>query len=79
MPAKEPTEELLDLVQAMLDIVNLIRNQQQRFGFSPRSTPTYYPVMVVGGSYPGFLAALMYLVHSDVVDIVYASAAPLLL
>ena len=37
----------------------------------------YCPVIAVGGSYPGFLAAMLRFLYPDVVDIGYGSSAPL--
>jgi hypothetical protein len=66
--------------QALMDYVNLIRSTQAELGCSPnRSSPEYCPVVTIGGSYPGFLSAMMRFVHPDVVDIGYASSAPLIL
>jgi hypothetical protein len=76
-PSNADLRRLLTPDQAMLDFVRLIRHQQKALGCGPRGTPTYCPVMTIGGSYPGFLSALMRLVHSDTVDIGYASSAPL--
>jgi hypothetical protein len=44
-----------------------------------KQSKDYCPVISVGGSYPGFLSALMRLHYPDIVDISYASSAPLLL
>ena len=55
-----------------------VKVQQKAYECSTdRQSPNYCPVVTVGASYPGFLSAMMRLVHSDVVDIAYASSAPL--
>lgn len=71
--------KLLTPEQAILDVVRLIQFKQKEFGCGPRGDATYCPVMVVGGSYPGLMATLLRLRHSDVVDIGYAGSAPLYL
>jgi hypothetical protein len=74
-------EELRDLLspeQAMADYVMLLRYIQDDLGCSTdRSATNYCPVITIGASYPGFLAAMMRFVYPDVVDIAYASSAPL--
>lgn len=74
-------EELRDMLspeQAMADYVQLLRYVQADLGCSTdRNSPHYCPVITIGASYPGFLAAMMRFVYPDVVDIAYASSAPL--
>ena len=70
--------ELLTPQQAMADNVQLGRSFKEELGCSfDRTSPKYCPVITVGGSYPGFLAAILRVAHSDYVDISYASSAPL--
>jgi hypothetical protein len=70
--------ELLTPQQAMADNVQLGRAFKNELGCSyDRSSSKYCPVITVGGSYPGFLAAILRVAHSDYVDISYASSAPL--
>lgn len=76
-PTNEDLRELLTPAQALNDFVRLLRHKQAEFGCGPRGTPEYCPVMSVGASYPGFLAVLMRIDHSEVVDIGYGSSAPL--
>lgn len=80
-PIKHPSNanlrQLLRPDQALKDAVRLIQHKQQELGCGPQGSPDYCPVMTVGGSYPGFLAALMRMVHPETVDIGYASSAPL--
>lgn len=64
--------------QAMADLIRLLRYKQHELHCSTdRSSPDYCPVITVGGSYPGFLSAMLRLVHPDVIDIAYAASAPL--
>ena len=66
--------------QAISDMLAIVEFYQQELGCSKdKHSPEYCPVISVGGSYPGFLSAIMRLHYSDVVDIGYASSAPLLL
>lgn len=70
--------KLLSPEQAMADFLQLIRHIQDELECSThRSSPNYCPIVTVGASYPGFLAAMMRFVYPDVVDIAYASSAPL--
>lgn len=80
------TDELLQLLtpqQAMADMLRLVNVHLHETDFKDcsldRSSPSYCPLITIGGSYPGFLSAMFRLVHSDVVDAAYASAAPLLM
>ena len=69
---------LLTPEQAMADFLRLLKLKQDAYGCSTdRQSPNYCPVITVGASYPGFLAAMMRLVHGDIVDMAYASSAPL--
>lgn len=77
-------DELLDTLtphQAMADMIQLTQHvRYSEFGCSPhRSSARYCPIVSVGGSYPGFLSALFRIVYPNVVDIAYASSAPLLM
>ena len=47
-----------------------------RYNCSERGTPSYCPVITVGGSYPGFLSAMMRVRYPAVVDMAYAASAP---
>jgi hypothetical protein len=70
---------LLTPRQALWDAVRFIQHKRTalKCGLDRNDPTTYCPVMTIGGSYPGFLSALMRFVHADVVDISYASSAPL--
>jgi hypothetical protein len=77
--------ELFTPAQAMEDMRRLVmiglREHGQDFMYcSPhRSSKLYCPLITVGTSYSGFLSAMFRLLHSDVVDMAYASSAPLLM
>lgn len=62
--------------QALADAANLVRHLQVDLGCGPRGSKEYCPVVVVGGSYPGFLSFLMRLRYPDLIDISYAASAP---
>jgi len=62
----------------MADMVTLVQAFKDELGCSyDRGDSRYCPVVAVGGSYPGFLSAMFRVAHRDVVDISYASSAPL--
>jgi pimeloyl-ACP methyl ester carboxylesterase len=81
-PKSESTNKelrhMLSPEQAMADFVMLLRHVQDELKCSTdRKSPEYCPVITVGASYPGFLAAMMRYVYPDVVDFAYASSSPL--
>ena len=69
---------LITAPQALADAVALILATQEannctgRVGSGPRC-----PVLTVGGSYPGWLSAMMRLRYPAVVDMAYAGSAPM--
>lgn len=73
--------ELLQLLtpdQAMADMLQLTNHYRKMLGCSMKRSSKYYcPIMTTGGSYPGFLAAMMRLIYPEDVDMAYASSAPL--
>jgi len=69
---------LLNPQQALADAANFIVGIQKEYGCTARDTNGYCPVITVGGSYPGFLSAMMRLRYPEVVDIGYAASAPVL-
>ena len=71
--------ELLTLQQAMADMIQLVKHFKNELDCLQydRSSDKYCPVITVGGSYPGFLSAMFRLHYPQVVDISYASSAPL--
>lgn len=81
-PVKDPTSE--DLIkylspdQALLDAISIIQYTRESIGCSmEKSSEDYCPVITFGGSYPGFLSAMLRFRFPDVVDISYAASAPL--
>lgn len=72
------TTALMTSEQAMWDAVRLVRAVQEELGCSTnRISKLYCPVITVGGSYPGFLSAMMRVRHPTVIDMAYASSAPM--
>jgi hypothetical protein len=70
--------ELLTPQQAMADNVRLGREFARGLGCSThRNSSDYCPIITVGGSYPGFLSAMLRVVYPDYADASYASSAPL--
>ena len=81
-PVKNPTNE--DLVQylspdqGLADSISLVTMLRKEIGCSQDPTShKYCPVITFGGSYPGFLSAMMRFRFPNVIDISYASSAPL--
>eukprot|EP00979_Chaetoceros_neogracilis_P001940 scaffold349_cov267-Chaetoceros_neogracile.AAC.35 len=72
------TTRLMTTEQALWDAVRLVRHTQSSLGCTlDRDSATYCPVITVGGSYPGFLSAMMRIRHPDVVDMAYSASAPM--
>jgi len=64
--------------QALEDAVQLIQYVRNELGCDPdRTNANYCPVITFGGSYPGFLSAMLRFRYPDLVDASYASSAPL--
>lgn len=77
-PTPEQRVSLINTEQAMMDYVRLLNYVQADLGCSAdRTSLEYCPCITVGGSYPGFLSAMMRVVHSNVVDIAYSASAPM--
>lgn len=81
-PVEEYTHEdlqrLMTPMQAVEDFAAAATFYRNKLGCSPdKSSKHYCPVITVAGSYPGFLSAMMRLSHPHVVDIAYATSAPL--
>lgn len=72
-----PKPQAMNTQEALADAAELIRSIQSIRQCGDRGTEEYCPVMVIGGSYPGFLAAMMRMRYPAVVDMAYASSAPL--
>jgi len=78
IPTDEEYKALFRPDQAIEDYARLTRHIQGKIGCSiDRTNPNYCPVISVGASYPGFLSAMMRFVHPEIVDMSYASSAPL--
>jgi Serine carboxypeptidase S28 len=76
-PDHTDLHQLLTPNQAILDAVHFVQYKRRELGCHlHRGHPDYCPVISVGGSYPGFLAAVLRMVHSDIIDIGYGSSAP---
>ena len=75
----EDLKLLMTPEQSMHDAIQILRHIQiQELGCSvDRTSFEYCPVITVGGSYPGFLSAMMRVVHPEVVDVSYAASAPM--
>ena len=69
---------LMTPLQALSDAKHLVQSKQSELKCSTnKSSPDYCPVIVIGGSYPGFLSFSMRLLHSDVIDASYTASAPI--
>lgn len=82
LPVKDFTNEdlkrLMTPEQAVEDFAYAAKWYREQLGCSPdRSSKDYCPLITVAGSYPGFLSAMMRLTHPELVDIAYATSAPL--
>jgi hypothetical protein len=74
----DPRLVLLTADQALRDAVRLVQHVRRELGCTAdRTDPLYCPVIAVGGSYPGFLAATIRLRFPAVVDMAYAASAPM--
>jgi lysosomal Pro-X carboxypeptidase len=76
----DPREKLLTYEQAITDAVLLVQAIQADLGCAGSRHDhydTYCPVIAVGGSYPGFLAAMARIIRPDVFDMAYAGSAPM--
>mmetsp|Transcript_19725 Transcript_19725/g.46113 ORF Transcript_19725/g.46113 Transcript_19725/m.46113 type:complete len:508 (-) Transcript_19725:210-1733(-) len=68
---------LLNPQQALADAADFVTAMQRERNCTKRGTPGYCPVVTFGGSYPGFLSAMMRLRYPAVVDVGYAASAPM--
>ena len=68
---------LLTPDQALADTAALIENARAVRGCSGRNGEPRCPVITVGGSYPGWLSAMMRLRYPAVVDMSWAASAPM--
>ena len=71
-------KELMTPEQAMWDAVRLITHIRSKYNCALSSDKkSYCPVITVGGSYPGFLSAMMRFLHPSIVDAAYSASAPM--
>ena len=70
--------QLLTPMQALADTAAFILQKRKDYGCSGAGGQPLCPVITVGGSYPGFLSAMMRLRYPEVVDMAYSGSAPLL-
>ncbi|GMH91645.1 hypothetical protein TrVE_jg10783 [Triparma verrucosa] len=80
IPVVNATNDDLQLLmtpeQALHDAVALVNSLRDTLGCTAKGTPTYCPVISVGGSYPGFLSFSMRLLFPQHIDASYAASAP---
>ena len=69
---------LLTAEQALADAAALITATRQARGCSGQAGQPLCPVITVGGSYPGWLAAMMRMRYPAVVDFAYSGSSPML-
>jgi len=69
--------KMMSSQQALADAAHFIKKLGEAYGCTKRGTSTYCPVLTIGGSYPGFLSAMMRLRYPSVVDMAYAASAPM--
>ena len=83
---EDPRVKLFTSEQALHDAVFLLDHIRANLGCSTGMNDSvssgidpskYCPVVTVGGSYPGFLAAFARMLFPDVVDMAYAASAPM--
>jgi len=68
---------LLTPQQALADTVTLLLATQTAHGCTARGTAGYCPIVTIGGSYPGWLSAMLRLRYPSVVDGAWAASAPI--
>jgi pimeloyl-ACP methyl ester carboxylesterase len=68
---------LLNSAQALADAAALVTSLRQQLRCSGLNGEPRCPAVAVGGSYPGFLAAMMRMRYPNVIDMAYAASAPL--
>jgi len=76
-PYSSQSLQLLNPAQALADAAALLTSLRQRLKCSGLDGEPRCPAVSVGGSYPGFLAAMMRIRYPNVVDMAYAASAPL--
>ncbi len=89
--AEDPRVKLFTSEQALYDAMVLLESVRSDLGCLPKSNSSvndgggggavvdsgYCPVVTVGGSYPGFLAAFARILFPEIVDMAYAGSAPM--
>jgi hypothetical protein len=83
-PIKDYTDEDLNKInspqQAVEDFAQAAQWIRKELGCSfDKSSDLYCPVVTVAGSYPGFLSAMLRVMHPEIIDIAYATSAPIYL
>ena len=76
-PYSTQTLHLLTSAQALADAATLLTSVRQRLKCTGLNGQPRCPAVAIGGSYPGFLAAMMRIRYPNVVDMAYAASAPL--
>ena len=69
--------QLLTAQQALADAASFIEHTRFERNCTGRGGQPRCPVITVGGSYPGFLSAMMRVRYPEVVDMAYAGSAPM--
>lgn len=76
-PYSTQSLQLLTSAQALADAAALLTSLRQQLKCSGLNGEPRCPAVAIGGSYPGFLAAMMRIRYPNVVDMAYAASAPL--
>jgi len=76
-PYSTSTLALLTPDQALADAAYFLTAMRDAYGCSGRNGSPRCPVVTIGGSYPGWLSAMMRLRYPAVVDAAYAGSAPM--
>eukprot|EP00472_Partenskyella_glossopodia_P001309 CAMPEP_0197526400 /NCGR_PEP_ID=MMETSP1318-20131121/17701_1 /TAXON_ID=552666 /ORGANISM="Partenskyella glossopodia, Strain RCC365" /LENGTH=417 /DNA_ID=CAMNT_0043080549 /DNA_START=207 /DNA_END=1460 /DNA_ORIENTATION=- len=71
------TLALLTPQQALTDAAHFISAMRERYNCSGIKGSPRCPVVTLGGSYPGWMSAMMRLRYPGVVDMAYAASAPM--
>jgi pimeloyl-ACP methyl ester carboxylesterase len=69
--------QLLTAPQALADAALFIGHIREKYSCTGQGGQPRCPVITVGGSYPGWLSAMMRLRYPNVVDMAYAGSAPM--
>jgi pimeloyl-ACP methyl ester carboxylesterase len=71
------TLHLLTSAQALADAAALLNSIREQLKCTGLNGEPRCPAVAIGGSYPGFLAAMMRIRYPNVVDMAYSASAPL--